>query len=161
MAQKSIVNHNPVQLENPHLHHDPHHAADELDATMYFLHRRYSGIAMGNIPQLPHFFINRLEVKFSEVSRIVIEKNWEKNIIEAIAPSVSQEKEDEKRAELLTQFSPLLVRCQIAALGDIYQMLRGTLNEDGKKILLQEYHDYRRSLELHKEAPHKSGENTK
>ena len=135
------------------LHSEPHQAADELDATMYFLHKRYQQIDSEAVPQLPNFLISRLDVKFSDVERVMVEKHWEKRTIDAVAPRVAKEREDEMRLHLHTLYSPMLVRCQVRAISDIHQMLFGALDARGKHAIMKEYRDYRNRL---KKADHQS-----
>jgi uncharacterized protein YfeS len=143
----SVLKNKKEAAQPQRFHPSPDIAAEELDATMYFLHRRYRKVSLGKIPQLRSFFIDRLDVVFSDVPQVIIEKHWDKSAIAAIAPKVPAEHEETRRAELHILYSPMLVRCQVAALGDIYQMLQSTLDETGKKSLLREYREFRRSIE--------------
>ena len=145
MAKKQNIEGDPSVFEQ--FHDNPHSAADALDATLHFLHRRYVAVLSGKYPQLGSLFINRLDVVFSDIPRTIIEKHWDKNTIEAIAPRVPAEIEEKRRAELLTLYSPMLVRCQVSALSDIYRMLISTLDEEARDTLLQEYRDFRRGIE--------------
>lgn len=125
---------------------NPVEAADQIDAILYFVHKRYAGNESAkNIPSLNSFLIHRAVVIFSpDVDSVVLEKRPEQNVLVILAPPVRAEKEEERRITLLNHFGDLLIKFQKQAYDQIREMLIGILDAEGKEILVSEFLAFKR-----------------
>ncbi len=124
-----------------HLLRDPKAAADQIDAILYFLHKRYSGESpQKDLPTMRTFLISSMNVVFTDtVKQITIEKRMDQSGLSILAPSPGKAEEEARRIFLLNEFGDLLIKCQKQGLEQLREMLLGILDDNGKEQLVAEY----------------------
>ena len=125
---------------------DPRAAADQIDAILYFLHKRYEGAGVTNeLPTMHTFLIQRMDVVFTgDVQQIVIEKSPAKNALTILTPSVPKDQEEARRVYLLNAFADLLIKTQRQGYQQLREMLLAILDESGQAILINEYQKFKK-----------------
>jgi hypothetical protein len=139
----------PKSDDITHLLRDPKAAADQIDAILYFLHKRYSGESppQKDLPTMRTFLISSMNVVFTDaVKQITIEKRMDQSGLSILAPSPGKSEEEARRIYLLNEFGDLLIKCQKQGLEQLREMLLGILDDDGKEQLVAEYLKSRRQL---------------
>lgn len=125
---------------------DPKEAADQIDAILYFLHKRY-GIepSARDLPTMRTFLIESMEVVFTDtVKQITIEKRMDHPSLCILAPKPGKFEEEARRIFLLNEFADLLVKCQRQGVEQLREMLLGVLDDAGRAKLVSEYLRYRK-----------------
>jgi hypothetical protein len=135
----------------------PREAADQIDAILYFLYKRYAGEDMAaDMPSLRTFLVDKMDIVFTkDVTRIQIEKRPEKNILNILTPPVAKEDEENRRIYLLSEFGELLIRTQREGYQQVREMLLAILDDDGKDLLIKEYNKLRKQRAVKKSMPAK------
>lgn len=125
---------------------DPKEAADQIDAILYFLHKRYGVEASSrDLPTMRTFLIESMEVVFTDsVKQITIEKRMDHPALCILAPKPSKFEEEARRIFLLNEFGDLLVKCQKQGLEQLREMLLGVLDDAGRAKLVGEYLKHRK-----------------
>lgn len=132
----------PSHKENESLYGNPLDAARHIDSLMKIIQRRYGNTNNG-AANLGNFLITRGEVSFSpKIKFVTIEKRAESQTLVILAPPVSASKQEERRIELLNAFGELILKFQKQAYLQIRDMLLQILDEDGKKILHEDFTSY-------------------
>lgn len=120
---------------------DPKDAADQIDAILYFIHKRYgTESSSANLPTMRTFLIQSMEVVFTDsVKQITIEKRIDQPTLCVLAPKPSKFEEEARRIFLLNEFGDLLIRCQKQGVEQLREMLLGVLDDKGQSKLVTEY----------------------
>lgn len=120
---------------------DPKEAADQIDAILYFLHKRYRVDPSSRIlPTMRTFLIESMEVVFTDtVKQITVEKKMDHSSLCILAPKPSKFEEEARRIFLLNEFGDLLVKCQKQGIEQLREMLLGILDDSGRAKLVGEY----------------------
>lgn len=120
---------------------DPQEAADQIDAILFFLHRRYGAHgASGDLPTMRTFLIQSMDVVFTDaVKQITIEKRIDDAALRILVPKPNKFEEEARRIFLLNEFGDLLIKCQKQGLEQLRDMLLGVLDDAGKAKLVREY----------------------
>ncbi len=126
-------------------HEDPQMAADELDAILFFIHKRYAEPSYSSeAPRICSMFACRLDVIFTnEVDHLVVEKRPDKDIIYILSPPVHPSEEEDQRIYLHNQYGAMLVRAQAEVLPLVRRMLMGILDAKGREVLFHEYNKHK------------------
>ena len=134
-------NRKPRSKELDLLLKDPKEAADQIDAILYFLHKRYGVEASSrDLPTMRTFLIESMEVVFTDsVKQITIEKRVDNPSLCILAPKPSKFEEEARRVFLLNEFGDLLVKCQKQGIEQLREMLLGVLDDAGRAKLVSEY----------------------
>ena len=146
MARKKTKRVDAAGIAPPVVHplSNPRDAADQIDAILYFIHKRYAGHEGTNVPTLQSFLIFRADVVFTaDVTHVVIEKKPELNTLNILTPPVASDLQEERRIFLLSQFGELLIKCQKQAYDQIREMLLRILDAEGKEVLVAEFLDFK------------------
>jgi hypothetical protein len=120
---------------------DPKDAADQIDAILYFIHKRYGTESSGaDLPTMRTFLIQSMEVVFTDsVKQITIEKRMDQPTLCVLAPKPNKFEEEARRIFLLNEFGDLLIRCQKQGVEQLREMLLGVLDDKGQNKLVSEY----------------------
>ena len=134
----------PQELKN--LLRDPKAAADQIDAILFFLHKRYvAEPSPKELPTMRAFLISSMDVVFTDsVKQITIEKRMDHPGLSILAPPPGKYEEEARRIFLLNEFGDLLIKCQKQGLEQLREMLLGILDDDGKDRLVSEYLKYKK-----------------
>lgn len=139
MARRKKLENKREMLDNDGLIQNPTEAADQIDAILYFLHKRYAHVE-NDSPTLQSFLIYRADVIFTNsVDHVVLEKRPERNTLSILTPHVPVEVEESRRIHLLNQFGDLLIKCQKQAYEQIRSMLLKIIGAEGSERLVTEY----------------------
>ncbi len=135
----------------------PREAADQIDAILYFLHKRYAGEDMSaELPSMRTFLVDKMDIVFtSAVTRIQVEKRPEKNVLNILTPPVAKEDEEHRRIYLLSEFGELLIRTQREGYQQVREMLLAILDDEGKDLLVEEYNKQKKERAWKKASPAK------
>ncbi len=129
--------------DDSYLLETPDKAAQQLDALLYFIHRRYTKTSSSVIPHLGKFLITRAEVVFTnKLHAIQIQKRPDKNVLQILAPEVDVEAQENRRIFLLNEFSELILKYQKQAYLQIRDMVLRITDSEGHDILVQEFESY-------------------
>lgn len=144
MAKRRIkvkVSEKPRSEDVEFLLKDPQEAADQIDAILFFLHRRYGAdAASGDLPTMRTFLIQSMDVVFTDaVKQITIEKKMDDSALRILAPKPNKFEEEARRIFLLNEFGDLLIKCQKQGLEQLREMLLGVLDDKGRSKLVSEY----------------------
>jgi len=125
---------------------DPQEAADQIDAILFFLHRRYGANgASGDLPTMRTFLIQSMDVIFTDaVKQITVEKRMDDSALRILAPKTNKFEEEARRIFLLNEFGDLLIKCQKQGLEQLRDMLLGVLDAKGRGKLVSEYVKYKK-----------------
>lgn len=120
---------------------NPKDAADQIDAILYFIHKRYGTEASSSdMPTMRTFLIQNMEVVFTDsVKQITIEKRMDQPTLCVLAPKPNKFEEEARRIFLLNEFGDLLIRCQKQGVEQLREMLLGVLDDKGQSKLVTEY----------------------
>ncbi len=120
---------------------DPRAAADQIDAILFFLHKRYGSESTDReMPSMRTFLISNMNVIFTDaVDQITIEKRLDQSGLSILAPSPSKAEEEARRIFLLNEFGDLLIKAQKQGLAQLREMLLGILDNEGKERLVSEF----------------------
>lgn len=133
--------------ESECLYADPIQAARHIDSLMKVIQRRYGNTNNG-AANLGNFLITRSEVVFSsKIQHVTLEKRAESQTLIILAPPVPSIDEEERRIELLNAFGELILKFQKQAYLQIRDMLLQILDEDGKRILHEDFASYLEEIE--------------
>ena len=144
MAKKQIKVGNkkkPKSQDLTNLVRDPKAAADQIDAILFFLHKRYAAEQSAkDLPTMRTFLISSMDVVFTDsVQQITIEKRMDHPGLSILAPRPGKYEEEARRIFLLNEFGDLLIKCQKQGLEQLREMLLGILDDNGKEKLVSEY----------------------
>lgn len=132
------------------LSNSPARVGDEIDATFHFLYKRYKDkCGFVGIPSLDKLLIEHSDVIFTDkVKHVKIEKKFDDNVLNILAPPVPAEKEEERRIYLLDRFSSSLIKIQVEVISRVKAMLFLMLDAEGKELLLSEYFAAKDSINI-------------
>ncbi|WP_413560509.1 hypothetical protein [Bdellovibrio sp. HCB209] len=134
----------PASSEDSFLLETPDKAAQQLDALLYFIHRRYTRSSSTAIPHLGKFLITRAEVIFTNKLRsIQIQKRPERNVLQILAPPVDVDSEENRRIYLLNEFSDLILKYQKQAYLQIRDMVLRITDSEGHEALVKDFERYK------------------
>ena len=124
----------------------PRAAADQIDAILFFLHKRYAGDTMlAETPSMRSFLVDKMEILFTNaVTHVQVEKKSERNMLTILTPPVAKEDEEPRRIYLLSEFGELLIRVQREGYLQVRDMLLAILNDEGKELLVKEYKKHKK-----------------
>ena len=157
MAKRAKLKHSPEDPStNPNMNlvSTPQDAADQIDAILFFLHRRYAGEDLTpDMPSMRSFLVDKMDIVFtSTVTSVQVEKKPEKNVLNILTPIVPKDEEELRRIYLLSEFGELLIRTQKEGYQQVHSMLLAILDDDGKEMLVQEFKKHRKARATAKNA---------
>jgi len=119
----------------------PELMSSEIDAFMYFLHKRYSEKnTRADVPNIFSFVITDLEVVFKEVKHIKLSCDYSQRTLSILTPLVPEKDEENRRLFLLNYFSNSIKNNQLSATIDLFKLLK----DPAKQTLLKEYKDHKK-----------------
>ncbi|MBO9666172.1 MAG: hypothetical protein J7501_05110 [Bdellovibrio sp.] len=122
----------------------PDKAAQQLDALLFFIHKRYTKDSSTSIPHIGKFLITRAEVVFTrQLQAVQIQKRPEKNVLQILAPAVDIASEESRRIYLLNEFSELILKYQKQAYLQIRDMVLRITDSEGHECLIRDFEKYK------------------
>lgn len=141
---KQPIANNLPSYDEEFLMENPDKAAQQLDALLFFIHKRYAKTASEALPDLGKFLITRAEVIFSnKLNAIQIQKRPDKNVLQILAPFVEGDIQEKRRIFLLNEFSELIIKCQKQAYLQIRDMVLRITDSESHETLIRDFERYK------------------